>query len=234
MKMFGLKTVLAAGAIALLGGQAGATTTSLTCPGDGLIVQDELGNDVVRYLDLGWDGSLDVSVSCLDWGSQTYDPDAKGQPDTEAAADKAFMDANPGWVQIGKNQSDTPNGLAGYVSYAAGTLWGATSGSFTLTNVGDYDTYALLWKFGEPHVIASWMAVQFTFGELESFLLNWAGVDCVQNEGGVECSGTQNALSHLSLYGKDVPQVPLPAGGLLLLTALGGMALVRRRKMVAA
>lgn len=37
-------------------------------------------------------------------------------------------------------------------------------------------------------------------------------------------------LSHLSFYDTDPPPIPLPAGGLLLVTALGGLVIARRRK----
>lgn len=44
--------------------------------------------------------------------------------------------------------------------------------------------------------------------------------------------GSATAISHISLYGTQsvVGAVPLPAGGLLLLTAFGGLAFARRRK----
>lgn len=37
-------------------------------------------------------------------------------------------------------------------------------------------------------------------------------------------------ISHMTFYGKELAAIPLPAGGVLLLTALGGLALARRRK----
>lgn len=37
-------------------------------------------------------------------------------------------------------------------------------------------------------------------------------------------------LSHLSFYDTDPAPIPLPAGGLLLLSALGGLVIARRRK----
>ncbi len=37
-------------------------------------------------------------------------------------------------------------------------------------------------------------------------------------------------ISHITLYAADIAAVPLPAGGLLLIGALGGLAALRRRK----
>ena len=37
-------------------------------------------------------------------------------------------------------------------------------------------------------------------------------------------------ISHITLYGGDMPQVPVPAGGLLLLSALAGAGVVARRR----
>lgn len=44
----------------------------------------------------------------------------------------------------------------------------------------------------------------------------------------------EQSLSHMSLYGRLVPsQVPVPAAGLMLLGALGGLAALRRRRKAA-
>ena len=39
-----------------------------------------------------------------------------------------------------------------------------------------------------------------------------------------------NDASHLSIYGSPAAAIPLPAGGILLLTALGGLGVAARRR----
>ena len=66
VKIFGLKTVLAAGALALFGSQAGAT--SLTCPANPT-------EGVYRYLNLDYTDTISFELTCLAWGVGDGDAD---------------------------------------------------------------------------------------------------------------------------------------------------------------
>jgi hypothetical protein len=222
MKMFGLKTVLAAGALALLGSQAGAST--LVCP------DSDPGYTVDRYLTLNWDNATyDASVSCLFSGY-----DAGGGNDEYNYFDQP-NDGNDwlghnGWLQIGGDikNSTSADSLAEVISKTVGSLFDGTSGTVNFIDPGLFGSYAILMKFGDPDQSESWFIFEVDFMTVSNFLFSWSVND-------VESIQGFQALSHTSLWGKDpTTTVPLPAGGLLLLTALGGMALVRRRKMVAA
>jgi hypothetical protein len=219
MKMFGLKTVLAAGAIALLGGQAGAST---------IVCKDYPTADVDRYLELVWSGG--VSVSCLDAGTDWNESD--------------FPESSLGYDYDVGTATSSENTLGSILTNVVGSLWGGNEGSFRFTDPGTYDSYALLFKFGKNTQEAwGWFLMEVAFNGETFFDLAWLSIiqdvtgSCPDQEGVFDdqCTSTKWALSHVSIYGKDqTTTVPLPAGGLLLLTALGGMALVRRRKMVAA
>lgn len=221
MKMFGLKSVLAAGAMALLGSQVGATTT-LVCP------DKDPGYTVDRFLTLTWDGAYDASVNCLFSGY-----DAGGGNDEYNYFDHP-NDGNDwlghnSWLQIEGDIEDAGSAatLASIIGETVGSLYGGTSGTANFINPGLFDTYAILMKFGDPDQSESWFIFEVDFAQVSNFLFSWSVND-------VESIAGFQGLSHTSLWGKDVPQVPLPAGGVLLLTALGGMALIRRRKLVAA
>ena len=55
---------------------------------------------------------------------------------------------------------------------------------------------------------------------------------CPPFEGNNGCNGFPKDVSHISVYSNVVAAIPLPAAGLLLLGALGGLGLVRRRRKV--
>lgn len=221
MKMFGLKTLLAAGTLALFGSQAGAAT---------LICKDYPTTDVDRYLELTWSGAADIS--CLDAGTDWNESN--------------FPDPILGYDYDVGTATSSGNSLASILTNVSGSLWGGNEGSFRFTDPGTYDSYALLLKFGKNTQEAwGWFLMEVVFNSASYVDIGWRSV-IRDNSGycpfdaeafffGEECTSTKWALSHTSIYGKDpTTTVPLPAGGVLLLTALGGMALVRRRKLVAA
>jgi|GEM_PF-882458 hypothetical protein len=215
MKMFGLKALLAAGAVSLFAGQAGALTTTLVCPNP--VSPDDA---VVRYLQVEYDAAASVfcAASGTTWNANTV-------PNLAAP--------NDGFVFIAEATSSNPNGLAGLIAASVDSLlYGGNSGvlTFTKPNPLTYGSYGILWKFGANTQVADgWFLLNVAFNQLTSITFDWKTVFDPNTT-----TKDQWALSHVALYGKDPTTIPLPAGGVLLLTALGGMALVRRRKLVAA
>lgn len=161
---------------------------------------------VERFLNL----VTDPGSTCIDSG-------------TNAAADDEFMLAHPEYAQIAKAESETPNALDGIVDATTGSLFSGTSGVIDFTPISGYSDFVILFKLGHPATSESWFAflipaAGFTGG-------TWNVVD----EYGYPWNGQD--LSHTTLYG--VSAVPIPAAGLLLIGALGGLVGLRRRRKAA-
>ncbi len=107
------------------------------------------------------------------------------------------------------NRPDTMNGDLS-VSYDQGN----TSGSWTWT--GAEAVEIVVYKAANEYVVHYHQPGLFT-NMWDTDLLG------IQNN-----QGNAQAISHISAYTVSVSSVPLPAGGLLLLTALGGLALRRK------
>ncbi|WP_371056001.1 VPLPA-CTERM sorting domain-containing protein [Rhodosalinus sp. K401] len=199
MKLYDWKSLAAAAVAALsFAGPAAA----LTCP------EPVAGDDVTRYLE-ATTNPMSVGLSCLASG-------------TEATANNAFEAAVPNFTFLAKEEQGSDDALNGVLDpVGVSTLWGGTTGTFEFTDPGTYQTYAVLFKFGNPNVEDSWFAIEIPGGE-SVFNIDWATVDSDGDR------ITQWELSNVSVYG-GVP-IPVPAGGLLLISGLVGIGLLRRRK----
>lgn len=153
--------------------------------------------------------TFDGGTSCLDYG-------------TGAQADNLFQADNPTYVQIAKAEAATPNALDGILDATTGGLFTGTSGNITWTPPAGYSAFAVLFKFGQPSIEDSWFVFTLpTTGFVSSYWFLHAE--------GSSTPLSQYALSHTTLYGVPAP-VPVPAAGVLLIGALGGLAMVRRRR----
>lgn len=206
--MFGLRLrkfiFPVAAALALGFAMAPTASHAVTCPLD--------TTDIDRFLKL----ETSPASSCLDSG-------------TEAAANTAFLANNPGFSLIGVEENGN-NGLEGIVE---GLVFDIDEGDYGFSGTIDlittnlaFDTFALLFKLGQPDTPDSWFAFTVPSGGFTGG--DWQVVDASGDpwrRGG--------ALSNVRLYGATAP-IPLPAAGWLLLTAVGGLGLAARRRRKAA
>lgn len=192
-----------------------SSAEALTCP-------DPAATSVLRLLEISTDPSDNVnSISCLASG-------------TEPGADGAFEAAFPSYDFIGKEEdkdldpteNEGRGALDGVLDEVVGSsFWSGVQGEFTFTDPASDGAYAILFKFGQPEISDSWFAIKVA-GGLSPFNILWKSVD---DQGELR----KNALSHVTLYGTPAP-IPVPAAGLLLLTALGGLGVAARRRRKAA
>ena len=105
--------------------------------------------------------------------------------------------------------TDLDSGLSGTITWDP-TSWGTS-----------YSAFAILFKFGNGDTADSWFAYSLP-AALDA--ATWA----VLKPDGTPY--TQHELSHVTLIG--LSPIPLPAAGFLLIGALGGLGLMRRRRKI--
>lgn len=139
-------------------------------------------------------------------------------PDNDSAAAVAgFFDVAT-WTELGRTgglpDSDGPLTITG--DKQSGT-WSIAASVFTT-----YDRVMLVFKGADqalPDAVIAYL-VSTTSGDYKTPFFD------THKDGYKE-----KDISHVTLYGGMIPtQVPVPAAGVLMLTALGGLGLMRRRK----
>ncbi|WP_170763226.1 VPLPA-CTERM sorting domain-containing protein [Ruegeria lacuscaerulensis] len=136
---------------------------------------------------------------------------------------------------IGLVRVNTANGMntgrgsytVNFFSNTGSSLLGKSNASITNLVLSAFTGLTMSWVdtatntvLRTTSVVSPDVSLNTIFGSVnpsQNLVFNWQGV---KNTGGVVG------------FDFDVAAVPLPAGGLLLLTALGGLALTRRRKAV--
>ena len=200
-----LKTLMAAGALAVVAGAASASTT-VQCPDAGT-------DNLVRYFEL----SGVTGASCFASG-------------TDANIQGKFGESYPQYVRLAETGQ---TGFGDVISNidtvdAEDTLQRGFTGTFDFSAPAGYFDFIILFKAGflpggpTTNQEVSWAAfsVPGSFNE---------GLWSIKMADGT--LGTQGELSGVSVWA----QIPLPAAGWLLLGGLGalGFAARRKRKMVA-
>ncbi len=214
--MFGFgnfKALAAAAALVMTAGVAQAATVTTYCPN---AVPN--GGDSVRDFFVTIDNT-NGPAGCVASGPGN---DTNSPLVTAAIGTSTLLD-----------KSTEPSVVVGVVF----TVTGATSGAWSIALPFGYTlTNAFIsFKSGEGGGDPDFALFSLPSGILAG-LWGFDDTQCLPGGGAPRptgCNGTQS-LSHGSLYGKLVPTaVPLPAAGLMLLGALGGLAALRRRRKVA-
>jgi hypothetical protein len=155
--------------------------------------------------------AADVTVSTACIGSNPFTP-GQGSPDANNIAGLGtFSD----WAELGVIDGNTPS------SAFSITGLGTTSGTWTILGAVSTETYALALKAGR----------NFAAYVLSGATGNWTTNALIGPSGGPQ------DLSNAVLFSRNnggggggVPVVPLPAGFALMLTGLGAVGLIGRRK----
>lgn len=129
------------------------------------------------------------------------------------------------WTQLGKVDPPPGSTTGGELTLSSnGTDDPLIAGDWSVTAalLASYGKVMLMFKAGADHNSAPSATVGYlinaTSGSYSSPIYN-------------SKTGNQRGISHVTLYVADrVPAIPLPASGLLLLGALGGLGLMRRRR----
>lgn len=202
-----LRTLVAAGALvvmALTAGGAGAATVN--CPG----TEDEDIDD--REFSL----TTDPGSTCFAFGIGNISGNAGGG-DLDPLYALFSTSFGAGHLLIDKSDDGTsglkPDALIGALTSGLGGSW-----SFLLPDAGAgfaWTNVILAFKSGNGQLNPDWAAFLVPDGVTSG---DWAISD-------------KQALSHANLYAQKVPaSIPLPAAGILLVGALGGLAALRRRR----
>lgn len=190
-----------------------AATVTTYCPGS--------AETFVRDFSITIEGP--VAAGCITSGV--------GNTDTPAGEAIILPAVAPAILLDKAEVPDAPSSVPGVVLEVTGL--GALSGAWSILIPSGFSlTNAFLaLKSGEGGGDPDWALFSIPTGILAGA---WGIEDpsCAAVDPARGCGGTQS-LSHISLYGtlvRDVAPVPLPAAGWALLTALGGMGLMARRR----
>jgi hypothetical protein len=205
IKMINWKTLTIAAtmAVGMFAGAAQAATTTV-CPGTAITTDREF---TLTTQD-------PIGNTCFYTGAPNDANDAAFQAALLALSPPATLLGKIEYDEFGVLQVTGPLGslLSDMVS-----LLGGSGGDFELDLTGIVNAI-LVFKVGGATFNPDYAAFAVDSGEVEG---TWSNVPR-QGAG----------LSHVTLYGSVAP-VPLPAAGLMLLGALGGLAALRRRRRTA-
>lgn len=193
-----MKFILTLGAAALMGVMGSASSAASVTCNTH--PQGRTGQDSTFQID----DALDAA--CL-FGSQDFAADINGL--NAGAGAFGFAD----WILSTRNEADQPAGATGLVTFSTAPTNGVSSGSLALTTPVSTTVTSILISLKTGNASGLFLM------DLQDLASNWSIFD------------TEKDLSHATIFYRDGPTttpVPLPASGLLLIAALGGLALRRK------
>ncbi len=199
---------LAAFALVIGASFAASPSQAATCPVNGALLPTDPGHidGQVQYMTLE-----DTSgATCLDSGTESNPDSTNG----------VFRTTYPNYTVLAKEEDGNGalDGIITGLTYDAGDGDYGIDGEISFVDTGLTGPFAILFKFGNDNQ-DSWFAWSVSGGFTNA---DWALVCAPEFQ---DC--TLNGLSHVTLFAAPIP---VPAAGILLITALGGLGFAARRR----
>ena len=131
-----------------------------------------------------------------------------------------------GW-QLG-DSSDAGAAQTGLVNFDLMPIVDDTLGDWSILSYNGFDPLMIVLKSGSQY--GAFLISQAVSGLSGTWSITQESCTTNKKTGVVTCKTTGKELSHTSLYHQPPALIPVPAAGLMLLGALGGLAALRRRR----
>ncbi|MDU8942232.1 VPLPA-CTERM sorting domain-containing protein [Ovoidimarina sediminis] len=204
--------IVAAGVATMMSSGAFAATVETCADTEGGPMEPSDGGE--RSMTISVDSGF---VECVAWGTGQF---GEGS-DNDIEELSAYLDSINFELLGLIDKSDDPTSGSD-PDALVGPLTSGTDGEFSISTDPEYPFYVLIFKFGAAvgqgaEADPDWFAFLIDAEAASDPDIVW-----------YTSEGFQQGLSHVDLYAA----VPIPAAGFLLLGGLGGLALLRRKRMV--